>query len=128
MSCLLCFCLFSFRRCIVNSSAGNLPNHGIGGSRISRRGAWTVLGGGEGMDLQHGCFLVKIHVKKKELGPMGGVRQNILNVDPPMHGTTLQLQSVNCMHHKTSPISQSEIAEDFDISDLIQLIQLIPPA
>ena len=36
-----------------------------GGSRISR------VGGG-GVDLRRGCFLVKMCVKTKELGPMGG--------------------------------------------------------
>ena len=27
-----------------------------------------------GMDPQHGCFSVKMYVKMKELGPVGGVR------------------------------------------------------
>ena len=27
-----------------------------------------------GVDLRRGCFLVKIHVKRKELGPVGGRR------------------------------------------------------
>ena len=46
-------------------------------------GAWTRLRGG-GVDLQRGCFSVKMYVKMKELGPMGGVLQKILYVDPPM--------------------------------------------
>ena len=37
------------------------------------------------MDLRHGHFLVKMYVKTKELGPVGGgIRQKILYVDPPM--------------------------------------------
>ena len=44
-----------------------------GRSRISRRGGGGVhpLGKG-GVDLRHGHFLVKMYVKTKELGPMGG--------------------------------------------------------
>ena len=34
-------------------------------TRISRRG-------GGGVDLWHGCFLVKMYAKTKELGPVGG--------------------------------------------------------
>ena len=44
-------------------------------------GAWTRFGG---VDLQHGHFLVKMNVKMKESGPVGGVRRKILDVDPPM--------------------------------------------
>ena len=40
-----------------------------GRSRISHRGVHTL----EGVrNLQHGCFLVKMYAKMKELGPMGG--------------------------------------------------------
>ena len=41
-----------------------------GRSRISHRGVCTHWGG---VDLQRGHFLVKIYVKMKELGPIGGV-------------------------------------------------------
>ena len=41
-----------------------------GRSRISRGGRAPVRGGG--VDLRHGHFLVKMYVKMKELGPMGG--------------------------------------------------------
>ena len=41
-----------------------------GGSRISRRGGVHALGGG--VDLRRGHFSVKMYVKTKELGPMGG--------------------------------------------------------
>ena len=50
-------------------------------SRISHRGVWTCLGG---MDLQCRGFSVKMYVKTKELGPIGGVCQKILYVDLPM--------------------------------------------
>ena len=36
-------------------------------------GAWTHFGGGFG--LQRGHFSVKMYVKTKELGPVGGVRR-----------------------------------------------------
>ena len=42
----------------------------MGRSRISRRGAWTCLGGG--VDLRRGHFLVKMCVKTKELAPVEG--------------------------------------------------------
>ena len=43
-----------------------------------------------GVDLQRGCFSVKMHVKTKELHSyegVGGVRRKILYVDPPMLST-----------------------------------------
>ena len=37
------------------------------------------------MDLRHGCFLVKMYVKTKELGPIReGVRLARPSLDPPM--------------------------------------------
>ena len=54
---------------------------GSGGSRISRR--WG------GVDLRHGRFLVKMYVKTKELGPVGGGRAPGTPpppLDPPMVG------------------------------------------
>ena len=44
-------------------------------------GRGPVLGG---MGLKCGRFSVKMFVKTKELGPMGGVCRKILFVDPPM--------------------------------------------
>ena len=41
-----------------------------GGSRISRREGVHPLGGG--VDLRCGHFSVKMYVKRKELGPIGG--------------------------------------------------------
>ena len=43
-----------------------------GGSRISRRGGVDPLAGGGGVDLRHGCILVKMYAKTKELGSIGG--------------------------------------------------------
>ena len=43
--------------------------------------------GGGGVDLRRGHFSVKMYVKTKELGPVGGggsVRRKIFYVDPPM--------------------------------------------
>ena len=36
------------------------------------------------MDLRHGHFLVKMYVKTKELGPIGGVCTGHAPLDPPM--------------------------------------------
>ena len=44
-------------------------------------GAWTHFGGGFG--LQRGHFSVKMYVKTKELGPVGG-RAPARPLDPPM--------------------------------------------
>ena len=44
--------------------------HVRGGSRISRWGVPTLIGGGA--NLRHRCFLVKTNVKMKEFGPVGG--------------------------------------------------------
>ena len=52
--------------CANNSTACS------GGSRISHGGCAPIRGG---MDLRCGHFLVKMYVKMKELGPMGGVRR-----------------------------------------------------
>ena len=54
-----------------------------GGSRISCRGGVHPLGG---VDLRCGCFSVKMYVKMKELGPIGGgVRPaRPPPLDPPM--------------------------------------------
>ena len=44
-----------------------------GGSRISRRGTVDPFwGGGGGVYLRCWCFSVKMYVKTKELGPVGG--------------------------------------------------------
>ena len=43
-------------------------------------GSVHPLGGG-GIHLQRGCFLVRMHVKTKELGPVGGHAP----LDPPMN-------------------------------------------
>ena len=54
-----------------------------GGSRISHRGRGPVRGD---VDFQRRCFLLKMYVKMKELGPLGrGVRRKFLYVDPPMN-------------------------------------------
>ena len=37
-----------------------------------------------GVDLQCGCFLVKMYVKTKELGPIGGACTWHTPLDPPM--------------------------------------------
>ena len=44
-----------------------------GRSRISRRGGRAPVRGG--VDLRRGHFSVKMYVKTKELGPMGGARR-----------------------------------------------------
>ena len=36
------------------------------------------------MDLQHGCFSVKMYAKMKELGPVGGGVRPARPLDPPM--------------------------------------------
>ena len=46
-------------------NAGPDPGFSVGG------GAWTHLGGG-GFGFQRGHFSVKMYVKMKELGPVGG--------------------------------------------------------
>ena len=57
--------------------------HFRAGSRIFRRGVLgPILGGGFG--LQRGHFSVKMYVKMKELGPVGG-RASARPLDPPMH-------------------------------------------
>ena len=43
------------------------------GSRIFRRGGLDPFWGGGGFGLQRGHFSVKMDVKIKELGPVGGV-------------------------------------------------------
>ena len=41
---------------------------------------------GEGVDLRHGHFSVKMYVKMKELGPIGGgACTGHAPLDPPMH-------------------------------------------
>ena len=59
---------------------------------ISTSGADLGFSVGGGLDPflgWHGpptrCFLVKMYVKMKELGPVGGVHRKILYVDPPMY-------------------------------------------
>ena len=43
------------------------------------------VGGGGGVDLQHGCFSAKICAKMKEFGPMGGHAPGMPPpLDPPM--------------------------------------------
>ena len=44
--------------------------------------AWTRFGEGHGPPTQ--ALLVKMHVKTKELGPVGGGALEILYGDPPM--------------------------------------------
>ena len=44
------------------------PSVNSGGSSISHRGAMDSL---RGMDLRRGHFSVKMHVKMRELGPVG---------------------------------------------------------
>ena len=58
------------------------------GSRISRRGAWAHFLGGFG--LRRGHFSVKIYVKMKELGPVGG-RAPACPLDPPMNSVSKQM-------------------------------------
>ena len=66
-------------------------NTSRGGSRVSRREAWTCFGRGGGADLQCRRFSVKMCVKMKELGPIGGsVHRKILYVDPPMTSPTCE--------------------------------------
>ena len=43
------------------------------------------------MDLRHGHFLVKMYVKMKELGPIGGACAGHAPLDPPMTMITLTL-------------------------------------
>ena len=57
-----------------------------GGSRISHRGGVHPLG--RGVDLRHGHFSVKMYVKTKELGPIGGACAGHAPLDPPMHNET----------------------------------------
>ena len=42
------------------------------------------LGGGGGVDLRRGHVLVKMYVKMKELGPIGGRAPGTPPLDPPM--------------------------------------------
>ena len=57
-----------------------------GGSRISRWGAPTLVGGGA--NLRHMCFSVKTYVKMKKFGPVGGGARELLYVDPPLMSLT----------------------------------------
>ena len=69
-----------------------------GRSRISRKG---------GMDLQRGHILVKMYMKMKELGPVGGsMHQKILHVDPPM----------SCYGIMTSHFKMSAKTKDFCVT------------
>ena len=52
-----------------------------GGSRISRRGRGPVRGA---WHPKHGCFLVKMCAKMKELGPIEGHAPGMLHLHPPM--------------------------------------------
>ena len=47
-----------------------------------------------GVDFQIGHLLVKMYVKMKEMGPIWGMHQKFLCVDPPMDETVGQLFSV----------------------------------
>ena len=49
------------------------------------------------MDLQRGCFSVKMYAKMKELGPVGGVHQ-ARALDPPM----LTFQPIFMLIYKNS--------------------------
>ena len=51
------------------------PGFPVGGCGPIRRG----------MDLRHGCFLAKMYVKMKELGPIGGHAPSMPPLDPPIN-------------------------------------------
>ena len=55
------------------------------GSRIFRRGGVDPFWGGFGP--QRGHFSVKMYVKTKELGPVGGGMRRHAPLDPPMRET-----------------------------------------
>ena len=68
-----------------------------GRSRISRWGAWTRFEGAWTSDI--GCFSVKMYVKMKELGPIGGRAPENLYVDPPMEMLSLMHRNLNVPSH-----------------------------
>ena len=56
------------------------------------------------MDLQRGHFSVKMYAKMKELGPIGGVRQERPALDPPM---------IRVSKKKTRIFTEVRLLEDF---------------
>ena len=70
--------IFAYVRSKLHSGYITLSS---GGSRISRRGAWTSYGGG--VDFRGGYVSKILCVKTKESGPLGGRARRPLN--PPMY-------------------------------------------
>ena len=73
---------------LISKCKGQTKGQGSGGSRISRRGRRAPVRGRRapvrrGMDLRRECFLVKMYVKTKELGPIGGACARHAPPPPP---------------------------------------------